>query len=337
MKYFLLLLLLLLFFLLTACASPSVTSERIVPPRFRAASHFRTVALLPFHGDTGGNFSAEVEDNLKGVAIGQNPYFTMADKHKVAVTAMAYPESRLVDPDVDAVRAIGARLDVQAVITGKLVSTVNERTTREHRTICRKTAEDGGCTLWGETDISCIQREARVIFSPRMVAVATGKTVYSGELRGESGTLVCADNSTRHLDRETLIDRAEEQAIRTFRRDIAPYFVADELPVMDSSSGIPSGEGRDLFVQGVLLAEQGEGKRACQLWKKAEPFAPEAPGLVFNLGVCAESDGNLEQALSRYQKVAALREPPDGMVADAQKRIRNELDWRSRLAADSQK
>jgi len=328
------LLLLLIPALLAACvAPPTISTAKIVPARVPDASRPRVLAVIPFDGDKDGVITAALEKTLEGISIDGHPYYTLVDRGKVGAALSAQQVSANPPTDAEAA-AIGRATGATGVLVGTVKITYEERQPKEQRTVCLRAGEDGGCVRWGDTAVACRQRETVVTVAPRLIVTETGRISYAKGFRGKNSSTSCTDSTTPFAGREELITRAGEQIMKELRRDIAPYFVSVEATVMTTSEGIPSGEGRDLFIKGLVAAEENRPDRACPLWEKAERFAPAAPGLLFDLGICREMAGELEQALASYQKAEALLRNPDENVTGALDRVRKEIAGRSRMSGE---
>jgi Flp pilus assembly protein TadD len=75
--------------------------------------------------------------------------------------------------------------------------------------------------------------------------------------------------------------------------------------------------------------------RACELWGEARLLSPDSVSLLYNLGVCAELTGNLEQAADLYHKAHKLTTKPDDRITEALKRISDSIRKQSKLRDQS--
>ena len=324
--------LLLLPLLLAACAPPpTIRTAKIVPARIFDPARPRQVTVIPLAGDTDGSFAGALKKSLTGISIDGHPYFTLNDAGKVGAAEGATLGKQFSDADAVAIgRAAGA----EGVLTGTVTVDFEERQPREQRTVCLRADEDGGCLRWGDASVPCTQRDFRMTFSPRLIVTEKGRISYGKSIKGKSSAVTCGDTPTAVSGREELLRQVEELILKEFRKDIAPHFVPVEVPIMNSSEGIPSGEGRDLFIQGILAAEENRPDRACVLWEKAARFPATSPSLEYDLGVCRELAGELEGALEEYQKSEALLKSPHESVTTALDRVRKEIATRAKVTGD---
>ena len=61
--------------------------------------------------------------------------------------------------------------------------------------------------------------------------------------------------------------------------------------------------------------------RACELWQEGLTLAPQSYALTYNLGVCAESAGDFENAKNLYYKTNRMLQKPDPVINGALVRI----------------
>jgi Flp pilus assembly protein TadD len=118
---------------------------------------------------------------------------------------------------------------------------------------------------------------------------------------------------------------------KDFRRDIAPYYVTREIKLMDSTDGIDSPEAKDKFKSGLAYADKGRMDNACELWGEARNLAGNSPALLYNLGVCAESRGDLDAALSLYKQADKKLGKPDDDISLALNRVSEAVKNKEKL------
>lgn len=140
----------------------------------------------------------------------------------------------------------------------------------------------------------------------------------------------CED--TRPVESEmVMLDQARERVKQEFRRDIAPYYVTREIRLMDAKDGISSQDATDKLTRGIEYAGKGRLDSACELWGQARNLAPGSHALVYNLGVCAESRGDLDAALALYRQSDRLLGKPDDDITLALGRVNDAIRNRSKL------
>ena len=151
-----------------------------------------------------------------------------------------------------------------------------------------------------------------------------GSAAMAAESSGCEDTRPAADG-------EALFTRAKETAQAQFRRDIAPYYVTREITLMDTGDGITAPEAKEKLKQGIAYAGKGRLDMACELWGAARILSPDAVAIQYNLGVCAESAGDLDAAQTLYAKADNLLGKPDEDITQALSRVAEGIKKRDRL------
>jgi tetratricopeptide (TPR) repeat protein len=128
-----------------------------------------------------------------------------------------------------------------------------------------------------------------------------------------------------------LLEQARQQVKNEFRRDIAPYYVTREIKLLDSKDGIDSKEAVSKLKRGMEYADKGRLDSACELWGEARNMAPGSFALLYNLGVCAESRGDLDAALSLYKQSDRILGKPEDNISMALSRVGEAIRNRSKL------
>ena len=332
--------------LMSGCAA-KVRVNMLEPASYHEASLAKTVAVLPFHGPGGREFASEFESVLAGIGIDDKPYFTLVDRASIdkILSEMKLSQSGLVDESTAA--KLGHLIGAQGIYTGVVTQNASmDSPFREWRQTCVQYEErrdrqgrifQGRCLRWRQYQVGCVRRAAVFSVSPRLVDVETGRVLYSRNLTAQAESAGCED--TRPVENGlSLLARAKEAVKAEFRRDIAPYYVTREIRLMDDADGIEAAEAKDKLKRGMDYAQNGRLDAACELWGQARILAPGSYALLYNLGVCAESRGDLDAALSLYRQADnRLGKPHDDItlaltrVGDAirnREKLREQLDSR---------
>jgi tetratricopeptide (TPR) repeat protein len=315
--------LLLLVFLATGCAT-KIKVNMLKPAQFHQASLTKTVAVLPFSGPNGSEFAAELEGVLGSINIDDKPYFTLVDRAAIdkTISEQQFSQSGMIDPKTAA--KIGQMVGAQGIYTGVVTlsnATDSRYTERRSECVQRQIMKDdkgrqyeGNCIRYRYYNVNCTKRVAQFAVSPKLIEVATGKILYLNNLKGTDASSGCEDG-TAVRGAEELIESAKSAAKREFRKDVAPFYVTREIALMDSTDGIDSGAAKDKLSQGLQFAGKGRMDNACELWGEAGNLAPNSVSLIYNLGVCAESRGDVEKALALYKKAEKmLGKPEDNII-----------------------
>jgi len=315
--------------ILTACAPPRVRTTTLVPSSYHDAARLKHLAVLSIEGKGGSTFAAEIEAALAAVQAEGRPYFTLFERSRL---------ERILDEqdlhadqldEADTVAQIGRLAGVMGVVGGKASRTLSDTPYREKHTICLEheapppNAKKGEkkCIRSEQRSVPCTKRELILTFTPKIIDVATARIVYTRTLRAGKTDTACSDSGRPLTSEAVLYGQARESVLATFTRDIAPHYETSVFNLMDAKDGISQAEALNRFKAGLDFAGKNRLDRACELWQAAALLAPEAPALQYNLGVCAEIDGELARAKTLYQQADRLLNEPNEDISLALRRI----------------
>jgi len=325
--------------LLTGCAT-QIRLNMLLPADYHEASLTKTVAVLPFGGPDGQAASAEFEAVLGGINIDDKQYFTVVDRSSIdkTIAELKLAQSGLVDAGTAA--RIGDLVGAQGIYTGVVTqSTWNDSHYRETRQECaqheikydaRGRIYEGKCLRWGSRPVSCVKRVATFACSPKLIEVRTGRVLYANNLSGSADASQCEDGKPLPAGPELLV-KAREIVKTQLRKDVAPHYVTRQISLMDETTGMTSGEAKDKLKQGIEYASKGRMDQACELWGTARILSPNAPSVLFDLGVCAESRGDSDVALNLYREADKQLGKPDDRITLALNRMSEAIKNRKRL------
>jgi len=329
-----LVLLLLFLLLLNACAT-SIKTTALVPARYHEAAVLKEVAVLPFDGRGGVEFATEIEGTLGSINIGDKQYFTLVERARLdrVMNELKFSQSGLVDETKAA--QLGKMVGAKGIYTGRInKSDYVDKPYTEQRTVCvqRETKRDrkgniveGDCLSWRKYKVNCTERIVNFEFTPKLIEVETGRVAYSRTISKTTGAKACSDSSTPLPSVMELIGKAKDMAKAEFRRDIAPYYVNFEIVLMDSKDGIVSRDAENKFERAFDYARSNRMDRACELWGESRILSPNAPSILYNLGICSEITGDLEKAYELYQKADREIGKPDDNITKALSRVGEQL------------
>lgn len=336
-----------------SCAPPAVKTTMLVPAQYHEASQLKEVAVLPFDGKGGKEFAAEIEGALASINIGDTQYFNLVDRVRLEkiISEMKLSQSALVD--VGTAAKVGKLVGAKGIYTGVITESDSvDSSYYEERNRCIRTVtkydkmgrpytatEDylmnrPFMTCDGKIEkytVSCTKRIATFAFTPKLIEVETGRVVYSNNIRKSADASVCSDSQKPLTSESELLDKAKEPGKQIFRTDIAPYYVTVEIKLMDSDEGITSKDAKTKLEQGIDFAKNNRLDRACELWGEARILSPDSPSLLYNLGICSEVTGQLEQALDLYKKVDRLLSKPDERVNASLTRVQKRINDQMKL------
>lgn len=328
-----------IFLMFSGCAT-KIRVNMLQPAPYHEASLSKTIAVLPFSGPEGRQFAAEIEGVLAGVSIDDRPYFTLVDRASIdkTISEMQLSHSGMVDQKTAA--KIGKLIGAQGIYTGVVTrNSCDDSPYYENRSTCvqyeQKRDKDGNlyrgtCISWKQYNAHCVRRVANFAVSPKLVDVTTGRILYSRDLSASANSSGCDDTRPAQSSNE-LLEMAKEAVKKDFRHDIAPYYVVKEISLIDSKEGIESAEAKDKLKLGLEYADKGRMDRACELWVEARNIAPNSYALLYNLGACAESRGDLDAALVLYKQADKRLGKPDDNISSALSRVEQGIKNRGKL------
>lgn len=320
-----------LVFLLSACATPAVKTQALVPAKSLDAARMRQVAVLPFDGPGGRQFAAEVEGTLAGITIDDKQYFSVIDR--VTLDKVLAEHKLQLSGAIDPATAtqFGKLVGAKGIYTGGItVSKSEDSHYQEERSRCAESDKKGKCIRTETYRVPCTKRSATFSFTPKLIEVETGRIVYANNITGSASASACQGEKPLP-NWSDLIETAKGSAKGTLMNDVAPSYATFAINLMDSTEGINSKEGEKKFKAGLEFAKGNRFDRACEIWGEARILAPDSPSIIYDLGVCAETSGDLEQALELYKKSDRLLNKPDDRITTALRRATSAIQNQKRL------
>lgn len=334
-----------IFLLFTACAPPvvNIKTTALVPAKFHEATKLKEIAVLPFDGRDGLGFSSELEALLANVAINEKPYFSIIDRVRLdkVISEMKLSHSALVDPDtaVNIGKLVGAKGIYTGVVTTNAADSAPYKENRYYTECAAYNYVKGPyntqipiCVNWVKKfyTVSCTKNTAAFSFTVKLIDVETGRVVYANDFSATSTDQACTDERAVITNVE-LLRKAKEKLKADFRGDVAPYFISMRIELMQSTEGIKSSEAEKKFYQGMEYAKAGRLDRALEFWSEAKELSPQAPSLLYNLGICFEVRGDLEQALDLFNKADKVHGKPDVRITTAINRVSQAIQKQKKL------
>ncbi|MEM7740944.1 MAG: hypothetical protein AAF225_09105 [Pseudomonadota bacterium] len=203
---------------------------------------------------------------------------------------------------------------------------------RENRRVCRGTDSKGVCQGYRDTTISCVIRSATVSFTGRVVELSEGRILTASPATGGEKIKQCDGEAPRRIDSDEsfwsavftsatatppsdseLLETSASEAVSLFIRQIAPY--QENMIVAWRTGGANlSSDGRARMAGAIEFVQQGQTAEGCgrmfDLAKTERDF-----DLIYNVAVCNEIQGNLEQALTIFYGLQQQLVSPDSSVS----------------------
>ena len=262
----------------------------VYPARSEGAVGVNVIALESFGGDTGADFSFALDDALDSITIEGQDWF------------MVVPTSGD---------------DVDAVLRGSASSDVSYRRVddKKKKGKCLEKNDKGKCVRRQTEYVRC--REMQVEFRPsiRLIAV-DGTELYSDRDFLAQNRRYCADE--HEPSPNSILDQMVGSYASKVRYDLAPTYRDDGIRVMESRKDMAKSD-RKPFRNAVKLTKTNVGA-ACEAFAALEANNPNHVSVLYNIGLCAEGQGDFGRATVYYERALAI-EPDKDYPTDGLRRI----------------
>lgn len=216
----------------------------------------------------------------------------------------------------------GGRANSEGVLSGATSGEVESFPYTEKRKRCveRNDPNDRNkCTKEEEYDHPCTRRVVSINADLRIAAADSGQILYS-EAKGQRDEVRWCRGSNPPRSVEASVSSMLGNIASAVRSDITPSIRNYEVRFRESRDGL----NRDLhreFRDAVRLSMR-DLPAACEAWAALNTKQSDHPSVIYDLGVCAEAQGNYEEALRLYQEAERLIPREKGMAIESANRIR---------------
>jgi len=262
-----------------AAGAETLSVSGVYPAGNDAAAELDSIVVERFGGADGELLGIATADRLRGVSIGGEPYF----------------------------RVVPAGSAAEAVLQGTATAEVRREDsgTREQE-VCVERDEDRECIRREKRHLPCWDHKVRLDASIRLVR-REGTLVYAFDPQGERALRYCEGDS-RPSTESMVREMAREFADRV-RYDLAPVQRTEDIRVMEDRDGLPRPLSTT-FREAVRLTKT-DPAAACAAWAGLEEGNPPHASVLFNIGLCAESGGQLDIADGYYLRALAVDDDAD--------------------------
>lgn len=261
------------------CAVPAAAETLpvggVYPAGSDRAAALATIAVERFGGVDGQQLAIAVADRLRNVAIDGEPYFR--------------------------VLPAGAAREADAVLQGSAGAEASRRDsgTRE-KEVCVERDDDGDCVRKEKQKVPCWDQVARLDATVRLVGL-DGELIHAFDRSEEQAQRFCQGDDRPST--EALVRQLTARYADALRNDLAPVERVEQVRVMETRKGLSRADA-NAFREAVRLTKTDIGA-ACAAWAALEERNPDHVSVIFNLGLCAESRGELYEAFDYYRRVIA--------------------------------
>lgn len=263
-----------------AIATPAAAETLTVPTGRPAVSDsvaaLGTIALQQIGGRDGAAAAIAIEDALRDAVPDQQPRLRVVP--------------------------VGMTADVNAMLYGSVDSNVHTvLTSKKTKEECSKEDKDGTCTEKKTREIPC--RTEKLTMQPMLrLTDVNGALLYSDEAALSETKYFCADGIPPDWQkvRRGLVARL---AARTAAA-LVPARMQQDIRVLEDRKGLDKAAAATF--RNALRQTKHDQDGACRTWRAMAATAGNHPSVAFNIGLCAERDGDLDFARQQYQRVATM-------------------------------
>ncbi len=315
----------------SGCA-PTIKTKTLVPAKYHEAAKLRRISILPFDGPMGNQVRADIESLLLTIRVNDEQYFSIMER--TAIDKIFLEQNLQISGAVNETTAveIGKLAGVQGIVMGTVTqSTIEENPYSVEKSKCISKNQDGSCKEWQQYWVNCRERNAYFSFTPKFIDVATGEIAASEVLSGHVNDETCLDSGRPLKSRHELLSEAKRYALEKLRKLVAPYDVDVEIKLLtEDDSKIPP-EAKENINNGIKWVKAGRVDRACEFWNEAFHLHPYGYAIYYLLGVCSELSGDLNKALSYYEKADRNTGSPIDEIREAIDRVTVSIEKQKKL------
>lgn len=334
--------------LVVGCAAPTTSTIYVEPAVSQEASGMKRVAVLQFETLHGADITGDVETLLAGIMVNERRYFDVVERQRLGALMTELKLASRGALDERTASKLGRMLAANGMYMGRVSRNEwSDQRFTESRQVCgqyeqkrdkKGKVQDGACQRWNNVQVNCTLRTATFEFSPKLVSVESGSIVYARSHVGEAKVKACTEpagqGSQPLVDGTRLLADARLVALEGFRRDVAPSLRTRSITLLESTERIASSQARERFKGALEFAKGKRLDRACEIWQEISATESRSPDLAYNLGVCAESNGDPDRALALFNAADRLLDAPNKTISAALERARK--DRRDRAKVESQ-
>lgn len=312
--------------------STAIQTRMLVPAKSHEVARLRTIAVLPFDGPRGSQVSSDIEALFAGIQVDSTPYFSVIERTAIRkiIREQSLQLSGLVNPET--AERVGRLLGAEGIILGTVTQYATEDIPyKSTRRKCIEEEEDGKCKKWEDYKIACTERNAYVAITPKVINVSTGVIVASESLSGHALNKGCVDSEEPLPGRQEMLTDAKKQVLEKLRELVAPYYVDVKIKLLTKDDSKMPPNAKENMNRGIEWTKEGRYDRACEFWGIAYNQHPRGYALPYLMGVCDEISGNLEGALSYYEKADRNTGSPVKEISTAIGRISVSINKRQEL------
>lgn len=322
-------------FMLASCSTKTSIKVNVsMQPNYKEVMEIKNIAVLPFYGPYGKEFSAKIESMIMNTNTSHGKtYYKLIERSEIkkVVDEMSFSSSYFVNQDT-AVN-IGRMLGAQGILTGTINgAAVQDNPYSEKRVKCGQYQNNvikgpygpitiPICIRWDPYYVNCNKRTADFSVTVKIINVELGSLVYSSDYAETESSEACSDSGSAVKSSLELLGIVQNRVLNRIKMDILPYNVVMNILLMEDTEGIKDSADLNKFLSGLEFAKKDRLDRSCELWEGLLDKNINSVSLNYNVGVCKEAFGDFLAAKEFYKKADKLLSRPDDTINNALKRI----------------
>jgi len=306
-----------------AAQAETIRVEGVYASRVDLPADVELVMIDRFQGDFGPDLEIALTERLGNVFISGEPYFDLITPNALSTAVVEIEDE---DGSVTT-RPLRPDAELRGTVRSEVIELqIDPKIERE----CVARDDDDKCIERREVKIECRKLSVRV--DPRLLLTgASGEQLYSQTASRLAEKRFCADHdvvpSSLDLAGGLIDDLADD-----VRRDLAPVQSRRDIRVMESRKDLRREDRRPF--RDAVKATDDSVQVACEGFQALEGTNPEHVSVLFNIGLCHESAGELDEALDYYAR-ALVVDPGRDYPADGLRRVRSRIRAEEHLAQRS--
>lgn len=278
---------------IVAISAMPIAAETVRVPAHSTSSNpefltVQTISLGKFEGEDGEALSHMLEAQLARFRVDGQPLFD--------------------------VRVAGAGRVSDAVVTGSASASVEKFPAWQKREICLEKGADRVCTKYGDVPMDCLRRVVSTNVQLRFYAPVDGRVLMTNGNQRRDDKVICPDDSAGPPTVEETVSDLLAASMFSILPQFSPSLGELSVKLHENTNGIPKAEVKR-FKNAIKLTQRNNDA-GCAEFDAMYANVRTSNALSFNTGLCAESAGNTERAMSIYQNM-----PLETHVRDALERL----------------
>lgn len=287
------------------CAGSAVHAEKIAVNGWYAAQNrevakLQSLAVDDFTGNEGGSLAAAIERSLADTRDrAGDPYFHIRSRW-------------------------GTTSAPDGVVDGNMQVRVDTSPFKRKVKRCIDNQDSTNCTddKKAEIEIKCTRRVISAAVDVRIVRTADDRLIYTRSLPQRNETSWCQGENLPP-DVDVIVRPFVDTAARQLRSEIIPFGRSEKIRIRENRDKMVKVDSDQM--KALIKITDKQPAKACEGWRAMEARGVAHDTLSFNLGLCYESEGDLDTALDYYEHVAAASSKLSGDVRDALDRVRRHI------------